>query len=233
MADQAIYQLTTSSRFMLLFAAISIIMNNELLIAGVDPGLASGGLVLLSSVGPEVRAAVSLVEKKSQREAAQQRAGDLAAELDGWSDREFASAALRAENWRDSFAQAVDQLIAEQGPIDYFAVESFVDQRSRAREEQQRLVRNRWQTPLVIGMLAVVLEQRGITVGNQRLIYQNAGIVIRQWSAELSELKDRRRGQSDLFVSGDRQISNDHQRKAWAHAMALRLRLSQTENGAK
>jgi hypothetical protein len=198
---------------------------NSPLIAGVDPGLASGGLVLISIQPNEVLAAISLVEKKGQRQAAQQEVKELAADLDGWSDKEFASAMLRAESWRDNFRIAVDQLLEEYGAIDYFAVESFVDQRSRAREEQQRLVSNRWQTPLAIGLMSQVLEQREITVRNQRLIYQNAGIVIRQWSTELSALKNRRRGQEDLYIPGDRQITNDHQRKAWAHAMALRLRV--------
>lgn len=177
----------------------------------------------------EVRAAVSLVENKNERDQATQEARQLSKQLDGWSDREFTSAALRAESWKEKFAMTVDQLLDEHGNIDYFAVESFVDQRSRAREEQRRLVRNRWQTPLVIGMISDVLAQREITVRNQRLIYQNAGIVIRQWSTELSALKDRGRGRKDLFITGDRQITNDHQRKAWAHAMALRLRVAGEE----
>jgi hypothetical protein len=199
-------------------------------IAGIDPGLASGGMVVIATGPDRVIEAYSLVEKKGRHAAAKSEARALAEPLDGWSDAEFSAAALRAEQWRDQFATALDQFEAEHGAIDFFAVESFVDQRSRAREEKNRLVKNRWQTPLVIGLLAAELEKRDISVRNQRLIYQNAGIVIRQWSAELAELKNRGKGSPDLVVPGDHKISNDHQRKALVHALALSLRLNNKDN---
>lgn len=202
---------------------------NPFLIAGVDPGLASGALVIVDANDRNrVLKAFSLVEKKGAPGKARAEAQELSRQIGEWSDLEFSAAALRAEHWKDAFATAVDETTAEIGPIDIFAIESFVDQRSRAREEKQRLIKNRWHTPLVMGHLAEVLADRGFTVRNKKIVYQNAGIVIRQWADELALLKRRQAGDdTEAVVSGDACIRNDHQRKALIHALALSLRLRQ------
>jgi hypothetical protein len=195
-----------------------------LLVAGIDPGLASGGLVVIDVNDRErVVAAISLVETAAERAYARTQADEALAAWGGWSDREFVTATFRAQRWLGQFQQAL-ATITEHQPVTYFAVESFVDQRSRAREEQQRLIKNRWHTPLVIGLLMSELERYGATAGNERVVYQNAGVVIRQLADEIARLKNRK-GVRDILVPGDQMIRNDHQRKAFAHALALSLRL--------
>lgn len=193
-------------------------------IAGVDPGLASGGLVILDQE-PQVIMAASMVEKAKGKAVSVDTANKLVSDLGGWSDKEFITAELRARAWVDAFSIIVDDFVLEHGPIDLWAVESFVDQRSRAREEKEQLLRNRWHTPLVMGLLIPVFEKHGATTANGKLVYQNAGIVIRQMSLEIATLKNRTRAnKKDVVVRGDTVIRNDHQRKAFAHAYALSIR---------
>ena len=171
----------------------------------------------MSSPDESVLAALSLVEKRGAIAAAKSIYTE--ATPSEWGDKEFSVAALRATAWAEALINFLDQFEREQAPIDYFAIESFVDQRSRAREDKNRLVRNRWQTPLVIGLVQAALARREVTVANGRLVYQNAGIVIRQQADEIARLK------VGGFIPGDHLIKNDHQRKALAHALALSLRL--------
>lgn len=187
-------------------------------IAGIDPGLASGGVAVIRSPKEEVLAAASLVEARGAVKAAQGDY-DLARRFD-WGDKEFSVAAIRAGRWVSSLVDFLDNFEREFGPIDIYAVESFVDQRSRAREEKQRLVRNRWQTPLVMGLLQAALSDRQVSVEAGNLVYQNAGLVITQQRDEIARMK-----QGD-FIPGNELIKNDHQRKALAHALALSLRLN-------
>jgi len=204
-------------------------MAEKIKIGGIDPGLASGGFVVLESWPDKVIAAYSLVEKKGGAKKARAEVDQLLTFIDGWSDNEFTAAALRALAWRDSFIAALDDFESNHGAVDVFAIESFVDQRSRAKEEKAQLIRNRWHTPLVMGHLAQVLEDRGATMRNHKVFYQNAGIVIRQWSTELSALKSRSDRSQDVVVPGDVAVTNDHTRKALAHAKALSLRLQHKE----
>lgn len=194
-------------------------------IAGVDPGLATGGFVIVDTSGDrQVLAAHSITTDSKTRKEAENEAKRVAEDCGGWGDREFTAAVLRAERWVEQFERHLNEFDRE---IDFFAVESFVDQRSRAREEKQRLVRNRWHTPLVMGCLTCALERYGASTRNRRVLYQNAGIVIRQWSAELSQLAERANKTSDVVIAGDHLVSNDHQRKALVHALALDLRLKE------
>jgi hypothetical protein len=179
--------------------------------------------MISSSLSEErVLAAVSLVQNKTTRQDAVAEALNIGKIFGGFPDKEFVEAALRADIWTEQCLAFVD----EQEKIDFIAVESFVDQRSRAREDKQRLVSKRWQTPLVIGLLQAGLAERNITVQNGRLIYQNAGIVIRQLSTEIERLKSRR-GKQDVVIPGDHIVTNDHQRKALAHALALSTRIKE------
>lgn len=192
------------------------------MICGIDPGLATGGLVLVELGDVErVRASVSLVEKRGAVAEAKRQAKDLAAGLGGWSDIEFLAAALRTESWCGRLAETLDALEDEHGTIDVYAVETFVDQPSRAK----KVVRSRWMTPLVIGRLTALLAERGVTPANGGVVYQNAGVVIQQSQKELALLESRGRDKRDVLVEGDHLVSNDHERKALMHALALSLRI--------
>ena len=196
------------------------------IVGGIDPGLSSGGVVLLQRDPERVLAAISLVEPAGSARAALAQARAYLGARGGWGDVEFTAAMIRAKNWMTLFRSRLDAVCAEVGPVDIWAIESFVDQRSRAREEKARLLKNRWMTPLVIGMLADELEARGMSLENDRIVYQNAGIVIRQMAEEIGRLKDRRRSAAlDVVIPGDRLVTNDHLRKAFAHALALHMRL--------
>jgi hypothetical protein len=200
--------------------------NNALLIGGVDPGLASGGLVVLRLPQEQVVAAMSLVEPRDAKRRAQKEALAIADRyFGGWSDVEYLAADARAAMWVQRFGRALDDLEAEHGRVSCFAVESFVDQPSRARRERRALVRHRWQTPLLMGRLARELEDRGYAPHNGGVVYQNAGIVLKQMSSELAQLRARRRDDVDVIVDGDRLVTNNHTRTALMHALALSLRM--------
>jgi hypothetical protein len=198
---------------------------NKLFIGGLDPGLASGGLTVLKLPEEAVVFAASLVEKKGQAKEAAAAAQEIADDLGGWGDKEFIAAVIRAELWAEKLDLALTEFKDNHGPIDYLAMESFVDQRSRAREEKARLIRNRWHTPLATGLVLPILRQHDISLANSRLVFQNAGIVIRQLADEIGQLKRRKNKKEDIVIAGDHQITNDHLRKALAHALALSLRI--------
>lgn len=197
------------------------------LICGIDPGLASGGLVVINAAdGNRVLTSLSLVEKSGAAKKARSEAEEIASSVGGWGDMQFSAAALRSERWCAAVREALSEITDEYGPIAFFAVESFVDQPSRARKEKAGLLRNRWQTPLSIGGLAEVLREHGAEVSNGRVVYQNAGIVIPQWATQLAQLETRTRGEDAGVVPDDRLVGNDHERKALVHALALALRIS-------
>lgn len=201
---------------------------NKVKIAGIDPGLASGGIVVIEGWPESVIYAKSLVASTSSAKQAAKETGEILSPTNGWGDKEFTAAVLRAEAWRNVFVRTLHEILDDHD-IDVFAIESFVDQRSRAREEKQRLIKNRWHTPLVMGMIHQELEKRDFNVRNHGVVYQNAGIVIKQANVEIAQLKARK-SKEDLVVPGDRVITNDHLRKALAHALALSLRLKE-KNG--
>lgn len=196
-------------------------MEKSSLICGIDPGLASGGLVVIdASDRDRVVAAYSLVEKKGAVAEAKKEAEDKAHELEGWGDKAFTSAAIRSEKWIGKVEEAMEEISREHGPIAWCAVESFTDQPSRARKEKEGLLRNRWQTPLSMGGLQLVLAKFDLSLENGKLFYQNAGVVIPQWRDELARLEA-----GEEIAPGDKIVKNDHQRKALLHALALSLRL--------
>lgn len=195
---------------------------NARLIGGIDPGLASGGFVVIDRADQKrVLEAHSLVEEAGTVKRSREEASVLAARLGGWSDIEFLAADMRAQAWVQRFISVLNAFEAEYGVIDMFGVESFVDQAQHAK----KMMKNRWQTPFLTGMLVRELAQRDITAANGRLIYQNAGTILSQLSEERGRLEARRKNDRDLIVPGDRQVTNEHQRSALAHALALDLRL--------
>ena len=177
-------------------------------VCGIDPGLATGGMVLLQ-VEPEekVLAVQRLVTKP----------GD-AARVAG--EKQFAQAVGRAR-------MQVETMLGflEEHKPDYISVESFVDLASR-KGRQDRL---RWTTPLVIGMLDAELVRLGLS---DQVRYQNPSI-LSQFRGEMGQLGDanKKRGRGDLLLPGDRLISNPHLLSAWAHASwrAERIRLPQED----
>lgn len=200
--------------------------DNYRLICGIDPGLASGGLVVINTADKNrVLASRSLVEKPGEAKKARSTAEAGASGIGGWGDMQFTAAALRSESWCLKVRQALDEICEEYGSIEFFAVESFVDQPSRARKEKAGLLRNRWQTPLSIGGLAAVLREHRADVANGRVVYQNAGIVIPQWQTQIAQLEKRTKGKDAGVAPDDRLVGNDHERKALVHALALALRV--------
>lgn len=198
-------------------------------IDGIDPGMSSGGAVALACSGRDERlvAAFSLVENKREQREATAAARALVERL-GWGDPEFTTAYLRARAWIEKLARWLDETTEAHGAADYYAVESFTDQHSRARKDKAGLLRKRWQTPFVIGMLLDELARRGATPENGRVVFQNAGVVLPQHAGELALLIDPAR-RDGAVVDGDSLITNDHQRKALVHALALSLRLSTSD----
>lgn len=197
-------------------------------ILGVDPGVASGGAVLIKS-NNTIISARSLVEKKNDKNKANESSKKILDSMDGWGDREFYSLVLRSHNWINRFKEYYKEMVNEHGAIDYIVIESFVDQRSRAREEKKQLLINRWHTPFLMGELTYLLKKEEYVVG-ENIIFQNAGIVIRQWKNELDLLSSRKKlDRSDIVVKNDNIIRNDHLRKALIHALAFSLRLKDQE----
>lgn len=182
------------------------------LVIGIDPGLSSGGLVAIAGRSERVVAAYSLV-----RPGVPSRRADADAEpLTG--DRNFTLAMRIAAAQSARIAELV-ALIGSEHRIVRIGVESFVDQRSRAREEQARLVKDRWKTPLVIGYAAALLAPIGFTTEDGSLVYQDASTVLRHMSAQLAALRDPAR--SEPVCENDHLLTNDHMRTAWAHAVWL------------
>lgn len=200
-------------------------MRRKTLICGIDPGLASGGLVVIDHLDADrVLESVSLVEKRGAVKAARAQAEDLAEKWGGWGDMQFTSAVLRSEAWCERVQTKLDEIEAAHGPVDFYAIESFVDQPSRARQDKAGLLRGRWQTPLSTGSLAVLLAARGADVRGGQVIYQNAGVVIPQWRSELAQL-EASKGQDSGVAPDDHKVGNDHERKAFIHALSLSIRL--------
>lgn len=187
--------------------------------AGIDPGLTSGGLVIVERGSERIVAARSLVPAPAIKREAHERCREVL------GSRSFTAADILAETQARAAATALRELIDELGPVTAVCVEGFVDQPSRISAEKKGLVKERWKTPLMIGHLSEQLASIGFRVGLQNLAYTDAGVVIKHFSVELSRLAARRRGdRNELVAPGDQLLTNDHLRKAWAHASWLSLR---------
>lgn len=195
-------------------------------IAGIDPGLASGGLVAIdASDRDRVLAAFSIIPSAPRlRRQARTQAAQIAEIAGGWSDKQFLAACLRAQNWIARCETALDQIEADHGPIGAYAIESFTDQPSRSGKSKKKrggdLISNRWQTPLVIGMLLDSLAQRGVTLTSGQVFLQNAGVVLPQKELEWTLIAEHP-GEPDVVVPGSELISDEHTRSALMHALSL------------
>lgn len=187
--------------------------------AGIDPGLTSGGLVVVERGSERIVAARSLVPTPATKREATESAEDAL------GSRAFTAADILAAIQARAAATALSELIADHGPITAVCVEGFIDQPSRVTAEKKGLVKERWKTPLMIGHLSEQLATVGFRVDLRNLAYTDAGVVIKHFSVELSRLAARRRGdRKELVAPGDHLLTNDHLRKAWAHASWLSLR---------
>jgi len=189
-------------------------MDPPQLIIGVDPGLATGGIVLLRVVDDQVLAA--------DRFARIQR-GKTPESLPG-ADRAFADANRIAARRAAQLCAVIGAWQEQFGPIGCVALESFIDQASRGRA----LVKERWTTPLVIGHLAARLADQGYAEPDGTLVFQDAGMVLRHFQSELARMQ----AGEDGVTGGQELLTNEHMRSAWAHAAWLALRLRDRENGS-
>jgi hypothetical protein len=195
------------------------------LIVGIDPGLSTGGVAVVDPRSDEVLTAHSIrLTREEAREAIAAAAESLEA-LGGWGDREFTAAALRARAWVRKLACLLDEIERRHGAIGFYAIESFTDQPSRARRERAGLLRQRWQTPLVISLIHELLAERRAGVVDGRLVFQNAGVVLRQHADDLVALREGR----EIVKGAQRHIRNEHTRSALVHALALSQRLRARE----
>lgn len=182
-------------------------MDHPTHIIGVDPGLSSGGIVLMQVADDRVLAA--------DRFARIQR-GTTPESYPG-TDRAFADANRIATRRAIQLAEVITAWQEAFGPVGCIAVESFVDQASRGRA----LVKERWTTPLVIGHLAARLGDLGFCEPEGTLVFQDAGMVLRHFQSELARMQA---GEKDI-APGQELLTNEHMRSAWAHAAWLALRI--------
>lgn len=182
-----------------------------MIIVGIDPGVSTGAIVAYNAATDSVCFALAASRSKSDRDAAKQAVSAMP------GSREFAAADLLAQAQATTMLTAVDDIVAQFDLPHRIAVEAFVDQRSRAREEKAQLLRDRWKTPLVIGHLSAGLAPRGFTVAAGTLVWQDAGIVQRHYATELAALRAGEFGEPFLPQNA-RLLSSEHRRDAWAHA---------------
>lgn len=181
------------------------------LIIGIDPGLTSGGVVLLEGPTERVIAAKSLVARIPRLEVP-------------LGDKAFTAAERHAAHQADAVGAAVSQMRAEHGEIVAIGMESFIDQPHRARTA--RHIKERWKTPLAIGHICARLHSLGFSSAEGTLIFQDPSI-LGQFARELGALEARPRTSSAQVVcAGDHLLTNDHLRKAWAHGAWLNIRIS-------
>lgn len=195
-------------------------MNETVYIGGIDPGLATGGFVVLQmskpalTKPPTVVWASSFVEKASVRKELQASLPAYYQQRPG--DKNYALADLRAEAWCAKLDVALSEY-HDQFPLPAaIAVESFIDQGSRSSGVW---IKERWKTPHLIGRLVTILEKWGYTVSNGGLLFQDAGVALKQLQGELARM-----AAGEVFIPGGELLTNDHLRKSWAHAYTLALR---------
>ncbi len=185
------------------------------IIGGIDPGYSTGGLVVLEAPNHVIYAR-SFAPKPS--EVAETKA--LAKTLMG--DKAFNDAALRSEAQVQRILAALDD-----SPVkpDLLAVESFVDQPQYATTMRKGL----WKTPFLMGHLAAGLAERGYSVAEGNLIYQDAGVVLKHFKLRISLLKRRDHATMHTHYPGSDILTNSHMRSAFAHAAWRALRLPRKE----
>lgn len=181
-------------------------------VLGIDPGFTSGGLVLLDVFEGDVVTVFSIAGKMDINEPVV-KVGN------GSYARDIITARTQAQRTCDAVRR-----IHEKHGVDHVAIESFVDFKSKARKEKQGLLQQRWKTPLMMGALDTLLVDIGFDTARGNVSWQNPAI-LDQFKTEIGQLKDKATD-SELIATGANQITNDHLRKAWAHAEWCRMRIA-------
>ncbi len=187
-----------------------------MLIVGIDPGYTSGGLVLIK---PELVLATKTLRPTKDDRA---KAKAVVARDSAHGDKSFTAATIIAVSQAKLAKETLLAWQKEYGDFELIAIESFIDQRSRAREEKAHLLKERWKTPLMIGALLGELEAIGML---EQVVWQDAGRVIRQFRSEIDAIAKYAPHKRDAIMKGDHQLKNDHLRKAWAHAAWRQMRI--------
>ena len=154
-----------------------------MLLLAVDPGLANTGLTLF-----ENRRIVDARTLKTTADGP--RPG-------------FAACVERSE----SLCAQLRIYRAEIGEVATLVAEAYADIPGRLRA-----VRNRWTTPLAIGLMVPAL--RDFTVDG-RIIWQDPSVVMTQYAQHVRMWELGQRG----LIAGDACLRNEHQRSAAAHGM--------------
>lgn len=164
---------------------------------GIDPGMSTGGAVLIQRSPEMVLDALRLKTPPQKWDREQP------------GDKQFSDSILRARGQADALLQFIDR--HRPGLL---AIESFVDLVSHTGKEN----RLRWQTPLVIGMLDAGIRDLGYE--DHQIRYQNP-VVLHQMRDERSKLnqanKAQRKRKDWVLVPGDQLISNQHLISAFLH----------------
>lgn len=204
--------------------------SNPRIISGIDPGLGTGAIVTLDRADRDhahrerVVSAIDLSEGSGAVKDAWQQARDIADRFPGAYDIEFLAAHLRSRSYAGRVVAAlrtVEGLVGER--VNAIAIESFDDQAQHAKT----MKKDRWKTPLSIGVIVSELAVLGYRVEDGTLVYQNSGLVLKQHEKDLARLEARKTKDLDMVRPGDRLISNGHKRSAFAHAVAFGVRLDQ------
>lgn len=152
-------------------------------ILAVDPGLANTGIVLV-----EDNAIVRVLTLKTQAEGARP---------------DFATAVRRAH----ALASDLEKLHFEIGDVDVVVVEAYRDIPGKLRG-----AKNRWATPLAIGVMVLPLQEFSPGGG---IVWQDPELVMTRYAGAVRMWELGRRG----LIQGDEALRNEHVRSAAAHAM--------------
>jgi hypothetical protein len=223
------------------------------LVLGVDPGLETGGLVALDARRLCVLEALSLAEPRPVRAKLRGEARKLLERRDGWGSLDYTHCDLRARFWAQRALAAVDRICEVHGAIDAVAVEAFLDQPSRARKLIRgrwqtphligRLLAGLEQRGLSVASGQVVFQDAGVV--KTQLRFELAQLAARPSNNVVQAASEKSASlgsgltlgdmttcsaaplePGDVVCAGDRLVGNDHVRDAFAHALALALRLA-------
>lgn len=165
---------------------------------GIDPGMTTGGMVLLKE--NEIFDTASFGQKRKKD-----------AQSPFLGDPNFGLSMLRAEECIHTIIEVLEKW-SKDVEIKGVGIEGFVDLKSRKKhrdeEGQQLWIRDRWKTPLVIGMLHPYVVKYPLS-------YQNPAI-LKGYEIKLGMIKSKTMDSDTL--KGWEKITSPHQASAWCHA---------------
>lgn len=188
-------------------------------LVSIDPGLATGALVLTRCADETVLDAVSLKTNADKTRR------------DSFTDDEFHDAVQRATQWVAVATTYLRQWNVKYG-VQRVVVESFVDLGSHATSGHAWRSK-RWMAPLVIGMLHPNLVA---LVGADNVHYQNPAVLAHMRTeiaqVEAANKKAGRKRAHDVLVAGDHQLRDEHMIRAWAHGSWAVDRIASRDDSA-